>query len=209
MKPKSTSSSENTSKLFGLVLSGGASTRMGRDKGLLDYHGIPQREYVYNLLDQVCDKVFLSIREQQLETVPKGFKTIVDQNRYKGPFNGILSAFDAYPDVGWLVLACDLPLMTLEALQQLVVKRQPDTSATAFVSPETGEPEPLACIWEPKGLEKAKAFLQNSDQKSPKKFLMNTDSTLVHAKDDQVLFNANSVLDHDIVKKKLLEREGS
>ncbi len=191
------------------MLSGGSSTRMGKDKGLLDYHGIPQREYVYNLLNQVCDKVFLSVRDEQLETVPNGFKTIVDQNKYKGPFNGILSAFEAYPDVGWLVLACDLPLMNLAALQQLVAERQPNISATAFANPETGEPEPLACIWESKGLEKVIGLLQNSDYKGPKKILMNIDSALVHAKDDQVLFNANSASDHDFVKKKLLEREGS
>ena len=34
----------------GLVLSGGQSSRMGTDKALIDYHGIPQYAYVYDLL---------------------------------------------------------------------------------------------------------------------------------------------------------------
>ena len=176
---------------------------MGKDKDLLDYHGIPQREHLYHLLNKVCDKVFLSVREEQLQTVPKGFNTIVDQDEHKGPFNGILSAFNAHDNVGWLVLACDLPLITLDALQQLIAERKPKISATAFVNQETGEPEPLACIWEPEGLVKAIHFLENSDYKSPKRFLMHSDIVMVHPTDEQVLFNANALSDYTIVKKKL------
>ncbi|NNE77041.1 MAG: NTP transferase domain-containing protein, partial [Pricia sp.] len=49
-------------KIYGLVLAGGKSSRMGKDKGLIPYHGMPQREYLYHLLGRVCDKTFLSIR---------------------------------------------------------------------------------------------------------------------------------------------------
>ena len=60
-------------KLYGLVLSGGKSTRMGTDKGLITYHGIPQREYIYKLLEEVCDATFLSIRDDQAATIPERF----------------------------------------------------------------------------------------------------------------------------------------
>ena len=207
MKPEPKTPATNTSKLFGLVLSGGASSRMGEDKGLLNYHGAPQREHLYQLLKKVCDDVFLSVQEKQLDEVPLGIKTIVDQNKYKGPFNGILSAHEAYKDVAWLVLACDLPFIDLEVLQELIEQRNPEKSATSFANSETGEPEPLVCIWESKGLDKALVFLENTNNRSPKRFLMDTDIKLVHSKDAQVLFNANSPSDHDVVKKKLEERE--
>nr|WP_297788866.1 NTP transferase domain-containing protein [uncultured Allomuricauda sp.] len=209
MKPAPKISIKKPSKLFGLVLSGGTSARMGKDKGLEDYHGIPQREHLYHLLRKVCDNVFLSVQESQLTTIPEGFNTIVDQNKYQGPFNGILSAFDAHSDVGWFVLACDLPLMSLEALEQLVADRHPNKSATSFVNPETGEPEPLACIWEPKGLKNAIIFLKESDYASPKKYLMQTDIGLINPMNELILFNANSPMDRDFVKKKLVEEEGS
>ena len=181
---------------------------MGKDKGLVEYHGIPQREYVYALLNQLCDKVFLSVREQQLHVVPNEFNTIIDQDKFTGPFNGILSAFSAHRNVGWLVLACDLPLMDRETILQLIHARDSGKSATAFKNPETGEPEPLACIWEKKGLEKALVFLQQSDYASPKKFLMQTDIKLVHANRTDALLNANSPSEYAYVKKKLLEQEG-
>ena len=47
----------------GLVLSGGQSSRMGRDKALIDYHGLPQYAYVYDLLLGFCDKVFISSKK--------------------------------------------------------------------------------------------------------------------------------------------------
>ena len=107
-------------KLYGLVLSGGKSTRMGTDKGLIEYHGVPQREYLYNLLSQVCENTFISLREEQKAEVPETMKTIVDLNEFRGPYNGLLSAHKKYPDAAWLVLACDLPLMDLDALKELI-----------------------------------------------------------------------------------------
>ncbi|MCR9228584.1 MAG: NTP transferase domain-containing protein, partial [Flavobacteriaceae bacterium] len=200
-----TATTNYPTQLFGLVLSGGESSRMGKDKGLINYHGAPQREHLYQLLKEICDDIFLSIRWEQLSEVPHRLKTVVDQDKYKGPFNGIMSAFETRSNVGWLVLACDLPLMNLDTLRQLVQERNPGKVATAFANPGTGEPEPLACIWEAKGLEKALDFLKDSDYQSPKKFLMNADVALVHPKDEQVLFNANSLPDHDFVKNKLKE----
>ncbi|MBW8241447.1 NTP transferase domain-containing protein [Muricauda oceani] len=181
---------------------------MGKDKGLINYHGMPQREYLCHLLEEICDDVFLSIRSEQVCEVPSGFKNIVDQNDHKGPYNGILSAFKAQPNVAWLVLACDLPLINLQTIGQLISGRNPNKTATAFANPETGEPEPLACIWEVKGLEESLQFLEDRNTRSPKKFLMNADIALVHPKYGQDLFNANSPQDYDFVKRKLEEREG-
>ena len=107
--------SKEIPQLYGLVLAGGKSTRMGSDKGLIQYHDRPQQEYLYHLLEQVCSKVYLSIRNEQQASVSNEFNVIADQNEYHGPFNGILSAHKAHPNVAWLVLACDLPLLDLEA----------------------------------------------------------------------------------------------
>ncbi|WP_367176780.1 NTP transferase domain-containing protein [uncultured Eudoraea sp.] len=124
-------------KLFGLVLSGGKSTRMGQDKGAIQYHDLPQREHLYNLLSQVCTRTFLSIRKDQTDEISTDIDTIIDQDKYKGPFNGLLTAHSIYPEVAWFVIACDLPLIDLNAINQLINLRDSSKVATAFATRES------------------------------------------------------------------------
>tara|TARA_R110000764_G_scaffold158380_1_gene246188 strand:- start:343 stop:933 length:591 start_codon:yes stop_codon:yes gene_type:complete len=179
-------------KLYGLVLSGGKSTRMGTDKGLIEYHGVPQREYLYNLLSQVCEYTFISLREEQKAEVPETMKTIVDLNEFRGPYNGLLSAHKKYPDAAWLVLACDLPLMDLDALKELISQRDSTKQATSFALKENPLPEPLCAIWEPLALQKSVSYLESGNGTCPRKYLINHDTKLVFPKNENVLLNANS-----------------
>lgn len=188
-----------TPKIFGLILAGGKSTRMGEDKGLLDYHGQPQRTYLAKMALEYCDAVYFSIREDQKAEL-KNQPTIVDQNVYRGPFNGILSANEKYPDVAWLVLACDLPLLDNEHLELLIASRDASKMATAFATHDSKLPEPLIAIWEPDGLKKAKAHMENATSSCPRKFLINSDIKLVFPKADKVLYNANSLQEFEEAK---------
>ncbi|WP_425423095.1 NTP transferase domain-containing protein [Robiginitalea biformata] len=192
--------------LYGLVLAGGKSNRMGRDKGAMDYHGLPQREYAYALLEEVCEKAFLSLRSDQAADIPGNYRTLTDQDRYRGPLNGILSAHADFPDAAWLVLACDLPLMDRESLEFLVSRRDPNKVATAYATEASGLPEPLAAIWEPSALRAAKDYLKNATSSCPRKFLLQSDIRLVVAEEDTVLANANDPREREAILQKLKER---
>ena len=189
-------------KLYGLVLSGGKSTRMGLDKSQIQYHGVPHQEYLYQLLQEVCDAVFLSVRMEQLNHIPSVLQTIIDDDSCKGPFNGILSAHKKYPDVAWLVLACDLPLIDAKTILQLYKHRNPNKFATSFATHETKLPEPLVTIWEPKGLVQAMVAMETKNI-YPRKFLINSDIELIFPNNDQVLYNANCLAEHDYAKSKI------
>ena len=184
-------------KLYGLVLSGGKSTRMGEDKGLIKYHDLPQREHLYHLLNEVCDDAFLSIRKDQENNISNTFNTIVDNNEFRGPYNGLLSAHKAYPNVAWLVLACDLPLIDEKALKELIAARNPEKLASAFANEEDPLPEPLCAIWEPEALQKSVAYLEAGNGSCPRKFLINSDVNLVFPKEKEVLLNANSRAEYE------------
>ena len=189
--------------LYGLILSGGKSTRMGRDKALIAYHGKSQQEVLYDLSKAVCERTFLSLRADQQEALSPGVEVILDRNEYRGPLNGILSAHKAYPDAAWLVLACDLPLIDLQTLEMLKVSRDPSKDATALATRASGLPEPLAAIWEPAGLTRAISYMKDATSSCPRKFLLNSETALVFPETDQVLANANSEDDYKRIRKVL------
>lgn len=189
----------------GLVLAGGKSRRMGKDKSLLTYHSKPQREYLYEQMQPVCSEVFLSIRPGQEDSLPEGLAYILDQNHYKGPFNGLLSAHLKYPEAAWLVVACDLPLIDTKALAFLLSRRDHSAMATAFATRKTGLPEPLAALWEPHGLKAAMTHMKTASSSCPRKFLINSETTLVYPEDDLWLANANEPEDYENLRNKIKE----
>jgi molybdopterin-guanine dinucleotide biosynthesis protein A len=190
-------------ELMGLVLAGGQSRRMGTDKGKLKYHGKPQREYLYDEMKSLCTRVFLSIRPEQQGDIPEGLDCIVDENHYKGPFNGLLSAHHAFPEAAWLVVACDLPLVDRNVLKYLVDRRNPKSVATAFATHKTKLPEPLAALWEPHGLARAESYMQTAKSSCPRKFLINEDTFLIFPEDDLWLANANEPEEYENILTQL------
>ncbi|MBK8967772.1 MAG: NTP transferase domain-containing protein [Saprospiraceae bacterium] len=137
--------------LKALVLAGGRSTRMGHDKGLIQWHGKPQREYLVDLLEELGVDTYISCRQDQVSGL-SGYKLIVDQISDQGPLGAIYSAFCEHPDAAWLVVACDMPLLDIPTLEFLINNRQPALPATAFRAPAFSDdsPDPLLAIWEPR-----------------------------------------------------------
>ncbi|MFK7936688.1 MAG: NTP transferase domain-containing protein [Saprospiraceae bacterium] len=175
--------------LKGLVLAGGKSQRMGEDKGALNYHGKPQREYAADLLKNVCSEVYISTRaEQQIDS---SYPTLNDSFVGLGPFGAILSAFRQDPTAAWLVVACDLPLLDEKTLQVLVKNRNASLTATAFHNSETRFPEPLITIWEPRSYPELLQFLAQG-YACPRKVLINTEIEEIKLADETVLRNVNT-----------------
>ncbi len=136
-------------ELKGLVAAGGYSRRMGRDKVLISYHGVPQAVWTYRLLSEFCTDTLLSCRADQnlgeAEILPRIHDRIPDS----GALEGLLAAHAAHPFAAWLFVACDLPKLTPQTLGHLIAQRDPDAIATAFISDFDGLPEPLCTIYEP------------------------------------------------------------
>jgi len=180
--------------LYGLVLVGGKSERMNKDKSQLNYHGQPQAQYCYRLLSQFCDKVYLSNRKSQAGFAGhKGLLQIHDLKKYAdiGPLAGILSAMHKYTNVPWLILGCDLPFVTTRVLANLLQKRDPTRIATAYRSVHDHLPEPLCAIYEPKGRRRFENFLKQGIM-CPRKILINSDTKLLRPVDKRSLENINN-----------------
>jgi molybdopterin-guanine dinucleotide biosynthesis protein A len=138
-----------TPPLAALILTGGKSERMGEDKAMLDYHGMPQWQYLLEQATSLQLPVFISCKiEQQSFWKSQGLSVIIDAYHDIGPLAGILSAMKAHPNYSWLVMACDMPNWNTEAMQQLISNRNVKAGATAFFNQERKWFEPLGAIWE-------------------------------------------------------------
>lgn len=193
-----------TPTLYGLVLAGGKSTRMGSDKGLIDYHGKPQREYVADLLGQYCEEVFISCRADQMDDIPASYQGLSDKLIGLGPFGGITSAFQQNPNAAWLVVACDLPLLDENTLAQLIKGRNVSKIATAFNSPHNEFPEPLITIWEPRSYPILMQFLTQG-YSCPRKVLINSDVELLDVDDKDRLMNVNNPTEKEQVDQMIIK----
>jgi molybdopterin-guanine dinucleotide biosynthesis protein A len=178
--------------LFGLVLAGGASTRMERDKAVLTYHGKSQLAWAFELLSPLCAATFVSVRPDQRDEATRArFPQIVDREPGAGPIAGIAAALLDHPKVAWLVVACDLPFLTARTLRDLVERRDPQRLATAYRSAHDGLPEPLCAIWEPAAREPLLAHMAGGRQ-CPRKFLIGADIALFDLPDARALDNVNT-----------------
>jgi molybdenum cofactor guanylyltransferase len=178
--------------VYGLILAGGASTRMHTDKAALLYQGKTQLDRAFDLASRHVARVFVSVRSTQTtEPTRAAHPLIVDSVQGAGPIVGIRSALAAFPDVAWLVLACDLPFLSDAVLAQLLAERDPTALATAFRSAHDGLPEPLCAVWEPAAGAALSAY-QNDGGRCPRKFLIRHATPLLEPRDPRALDNINT-----------------
>jgi molybdopterin-guanine dinucleotide biosynthesis protein A len=188
--------------LKGLVLAGGKSQRMGTDKGLLSYHGKPQREYMAEQLAPICSAVSLSCRPGQQAEINSSFPLLPDTFMGLGPYGAILSAFREDPNAAWLVVACDLPFLGKDTLEYLLAHRNPSKLATAFLNPATDFPDPLVTMWEPRAYPALFSFLAQGFS-CPRKVLINSDIELLTIPSAEALRNVNTTAEYEAVKQLL------
>ena len=178
--------------VYGLVLAGGESRRMGRDKALLSRGGKSQLAHIAALLDDVVDEVFVSTRrEQEGDTERARFRQIVDRFEGVGPVAGILSALQEQPQVDWLVVACDLPNIDVETLRHLLDNRGETQPFTAFKSSHDGLPEPLCALYRPGAAAIIEAFVDEGIV-CPRKILIRSDTQLLEQPNPRALDNVNT-----------------
>jgi molybdenum cofactor guanylyltransferase len=183
---------DRAAAVYGLVLSGGRSTRMQRDKALLAYGGRSQLERAMTLLTPLVARAYVSVRaEQQSEPLRARFAQIIDAPGHAGPIAGLLAAQARHPQVAWLVLACDLPRLDAATLTHLLHARDPTRIATAYRSSHDGLPEPLCAIYEPRSRAALAAYVASGND-CPRKFLRSSDIELLDQPDPRALDNVNT-----------------
>ena len=99
--------------MIGVVLAGGQSRRMGRDKALVEIAGSPLIEWASKALVEVSDRVVVAGRPEGWA----GHEGLADPPGLGGPLAGLVAALQLGTDL--LVVAVDQPWVRVETLQAL------------------------------------------------------------------------------------------
>ncbi|HEV3219799.1 MAG TPA: molybdenum cofactor guanylyltransferase [Candidatus Acidoferrales bacterium] len=128
------------------ILAGGQSSRMGRDKALLEIGGKTLIERAAALCEPLVANVTLMGRPERYKEVR--FPALADQWHAAGPLGAIATALGAARQPWCLVLACDMPNVTTDFLEWLL-HRTAKTSADAIIPETTRGVEPLCAVYRP------------------------------------------------------------
>ncbi len=174
---------------LGIILCGGESTRMGRDKGLLTVGDTRWAEIIRRKFNECQLLSIVSLNAAQVPSYSALFdqkELVVDDSTLKirGPLLGILSVHLNFPDKDLVVVACDMINMNSIVIQDLLDEfLSQNVEAIAYKGEKI---EPLCAIYSAQGLRK----ILNSYQKGQlQKFSMTLvlemlNTTYVPIKDD-------------------------
>lgn len=196
--------------MFGLVLCGGKSTRMGTDKGTISLNGISWAQHQFQLLNTILPTNYVSVNKEQMESYQNYFpsQTLIKDSKtsVQGPLQGLISAHQKFPNHDFFVLACDLPTLKSDLLHKLFIafKQNRDKNFDAFVFETAQGIEPLVAIYTARLLSKINnLIIEGNLQKFSMKYILDLGKTYV-LKTNEVerlqFNNLNTVEDLHILK---------
>ena len=128
-------------QVTGIILAGGASSRMGKDKGLCDFRGKSLVKYAIEALLPISDSIIIS--SNNIEGYKKfGYDVVVDQHKNIGPIGGLYSSLKKSTSPHNLIISCDTPFVNTLLLEYVLT----NVDGYDIVVPEHGDSyiEPLA-----------------------------------------------------------------
>ncbi len=141
----------NPDEILGVVLAGGKSLRLGRDKAAEIFSGQNLLGRTVGLLSRLVPEVVVSGRDPSVLGIDAPW--LPDAVSGKGPAGGILTVLEAYGRP-ILAVSCDLPFLDEQTLRRLLharKQRHPDVLLTAYRRTDSGFMESLVAVYEPGG----------------------------------------------------------
>jgi len=189
-------------ELTGLILAGGKSTRLGRDKARLPVFGESLLKRTVRLAEKCCARVHVSGRDPSKDGLDVPW--LPDDWSGIGPMGGILTGLVRLGGP-LLVLACDLPLIQVQTIRNLIRagKDRPDFAVmTVYQQVETGYIETLVAIYE----DQSAGFLDQARKKGVYKLSQAIPESARHPvpytkEQAQEFLNINHPADLDLLKR--------
>ncbi|PWL33103.1 MAG: hypothetical protein DCO96_01755 [Fluviicola sp. XM-24bin1] len=130
----------------GIILAGGKSSRMGQDKALMEFDGIPMIQHVADTLRDYTSEVIIA--SNFLIHHPYGDRGVQDDSPHLGPLAGIEAGLSTARNEASIVISCDAPFVNASVLERLIQEEQEaDDIYDVFVAVCDGRDYPLIAIY--------------------------------------------------------------
>ncbi len=112
-------------KISAVLLAGGQSKRMGKDKAFLQLNGKTFLRIIAEKLSIYCDQIIVSGNKEkklylsQLRGIKSQIDFVKDKNPFTGPLNGIVSCRKKIKNELVFISTCDTPLLNEEIIPYL------------------------------------------------------------------------------------------
>jgi molybdenum cofactor guanylyltransferase len=143
-----------------VLLAGGESRRMGRDKATMEFAGRPLWQRQIELLRAVRpEKIFVSARATP-QWLPEDVELLLDDPPSRGPLSGLTKALTAMRTTHLIALAVDMPFMTGDELEKLLEGTTKNRGVVPMIAERA---EPLAAVYPAPATDDFKAALAGDD----------------------------------------------
>lgn len=177
-------------KMTGIVLAGGKSTRMGKDKAFIRLNDKYLYETAAAKLSEVCSQVYISVNKKQAETHSFNLPVCIDLYEDQGPVGGLISAYQQVQPP-FLILAVDMIHVQRAHILDLMHHHQSAHDCTLYINAHTGYYEPLFSIWEKQCLDDLAIYFDNGGR-SFQHYLKSGHINSIACDTCDFLFNANT-----------------
>lgn len=206
-------------RINGIILSGGQSSRMGEDKALMKVGTKTIIEIVIDKLKPFCDEIIISA--DNIDEYSKfGYKVVPDRYKNSGPLSGIYSSLLESNSERNFIISCDLPLIGSELIEQIIETK----SDKEIILPVTnGKYHQLCGVYSRSIIPEAESILRRGEEEkggkeekenrrkrktSVKRLLEISDVEFVNVTDmvsENEFLNMNTKEDFTIIEKLLSE----
>lgn len=163
----------------GLILAGGDSRRMGRDKTALEFDGQTLLQRAVDLLQGVFPQVLVSVRQPRGDVAAP---QVLDELPDAGPLAGLCAGLARSATPWVFAMAADMPFLRPEVIRELAARRD---GYDAVVPVVQGHPQPLAAYYAATALPALRAVLAGPGKRSLRAALEQLNVVFVH--EDQLL----------------------
>ena len=112
--------------ITGVILGGGQSRRMGRDKRRLYWEGEPFLDRVCGLMDNLFDEVLVVTAQEDYDCSHLPVRLVTDKIPQKGSLGGLYTGLMEAQNSLTFVVACDMPFLLKESISRVCLEPTSD-----------------------------------------------------------------------------------